>query len=189
MRLGQRSPRTWTGCYLNVPIRIRFARRMGEVERRRQIKGLALRPAWRHPGVVGEARCLRCDGRIAWTSSFVACIDAEGSEPLCPAPLCKTCGREMRPNETVRPPSGRSMWRKTCECATAPPSSYPASAADIDRIRPLLAERGLPSSEDLALSVLASLAQVRTYVEFEYQGSEPVRITADEATAALGHDF
>jgi len=95
----------------------------------------------------------------------------------------------MRPNETIRPPSRKSIWRKTCECGTAPPPSYPASAADIDRIRPLLEERGLPSSEDLARSVLASIAQVRTYVEFEYQGSEPVRIAADEAKAALGHDL
>jgi hypothetical protein len=86
---------------------------------------------------------------------------------------------------------GKSFWKRQCACVHRKRASYPATAEDIAVVTAMLVKRGLGVGLPavMAQSVLDDLADCGTRVEIAQPQGDVVVITAEEATAALGHAF
>ena len=124
---------------------------------------------------------------------MVSCLSDESMDGSACRPACRSCGREMIPDENAPDRGrGRSYWRRSCSCVVErePEAVYVFTDAEVARFRRLLIDRGCDDRIDEALAkrFLNSLAHLGTKLVFGLPDDDAV-VTADEAAALLGRDL
>ena len=115
---------------------------------------------------------------------MVVCL-ADGQDPSarCAVPQCRGCGRDMLPDDRT---ARQNIWRLSCGCSFQR-REVEWSDQEIAAARDELAEQGVPSSTEVARSILNGLAETGTEVRIEMPRGLVV-VTAARLSEVVGRD-
>ena len=124
---------------------------------------------------------------------MVACLAGESLETDTCTPVCRSCGRELVPDDrALHADRGRSFWRNECGCVAdrEPDPDYGFTDSEVACFKDLLISRGCDGqvADVLAERLLNSLAQHGTKVVLGMPGGDIV-ISAEEGAAAVGREL